>query len=99
MVRSPTCSCPHTTHLFNLLGKKWVIFIMQAVDQGSSTFTEIRKNIGDANTKILTDRLADLIELKIIKKSETGEYILSHLGKELSQKLIELGYWWGHQEK
>ena len=69
MIRSPKCNCPHVTSLFTLLGKKWVIFILQAVDEGADTFTEIRKNIGDANTKILTDRLRDLVEVGILQKS------------------------------
>lgn len=70
MIRSPKCNCPHVTSLFTLLGKKWVIFILQAVDEGSDTFTKIRQNIGDANTKILTDRLRDLVETGILRKSE-----------------------------
>lgn len=61
MVKTPSCNCPHATRLFNLIGKKWVIFIMQAVDEGHHTFTKIRENIGDANTKILTDRLGELV--------------------------------------
>jgi len=76
------------------LGKKWVIFILQAIDEGSSTFTEIRKNIGEANTKILTDRLAELVQSGIIEKRESGDYLLSNLGKELSEKLIDLAHWW-----
>ena len=61
MVRSPQCSCPHSQSLFSLLGKKWVIFIIQSVAQGASTFSAIRQDIGEANTKILTDRLAELV--------------------------------------
>ena len=45
MVRSPSCNCPHATELFTLLGKKWSMFIMRAVDEGAHTFTDIRKNI------------------------------------------------------
>jgi DNA-binding HxlR family transcriptional regulator len=81
------------------LGKKWVIFILQAVDEGASTFTEIRKNIGEANTKILTDRLAELVYAKILDKSESGNYTLTKLGKELSGKLIDLAHWWGEKNQ
>jgi DNA-binding HxlR family transcriptional regulator len=69
MVRSPRCNCPHATELFMLLGKRWSIFIMRSIDEGAYTFTDIRKNIGDANTKILTDRLAELVSVGIIEKS------------------------------
>jgi DNA-binding HxlR family transcriptional regulator len=96
MIRVPHCSCPKAQALFILLGKKWTIFIMQAVDAGADTFTQIREDIGGANTKIVTDRLAELVESGILlKDKKTGHYTLSSLGKELSNKLIELSHWWG----
>ena len=72
---------------------------MRAVDEGYHTFTAIRKHIGDANTKILTDRLAELVSVGILIKNETGNYELSDLGKELSQKLIELAVWWSKKDQ
>ncbi len=99
MVRAPRCNCPHAQSLFTLLGKKWVIFILQAIDEGAHTFTEIRRNIGEANTKILTDRLAELVESEILEKSESSEYTLSPLGQELSRRLIDLADWWGEAKK
>ncbi len=71
---------------------------MQAIDEGAHTFTDIRHNIWEANTKILTDRLHELVESGIVKKSETGNYTLSKLGKELSEKLIEVAHWWGEKK-
>lgn len=100
MVRSPQCTCPHAQSLFALLGKKWVLFILQAVDNGASSFTEIRRSIGEANTKILTDRLTELVNLWILlKDTPESKYSLSPLGKELSKKLIELAHWWGSNQK
>ncbi|NRH21053.1 helix-turn-helix transcriptional regulator [Candidatus Gracilibacteria bacterium] len=100
MVRSPQCACPHAQSLFALLGKKWVLFILQAVDNGASTFTEIRHNIGEANTKILTDRLTELVSLGILlKNTPDSRYTLSPLGHDLSQRLIDLAHWWGEQKK
>lgn len=99
MVKTPSCKCPHATRLYNIIGKKWVIFIMQAIDEGHHTFTTIRENIGEANTKILTDRLAELVTEGILIKSENGEYTLSVLGRDLSRKLIDLSHWWGEQNE
>ncbi|MBP9779881.1 helix-turn-helix transcriptional regulator [Candidatus Gracilibacteria bacterium] len=95
MVRIPHCKCPFAQELFTLLGKKWVIFIIEAIDEGAHTFTDIRHSIGEANTKILTDRLTELVGVGIIEKTDTGNYILSKLGKDLSVRLIELAHWWG----
>ena len=97
MVRSPHCACPHARSLFTLLGKKWVIFILQAIDEGATTFTEIRHAIGEANTKILTDRLSELVESHIITKSESGNYTLTSRGQELSERLVGLARWWGEE--
>jgi len=99
MVRSPQCRCPHAQDLFILLGKKWILFIIQAVDQGASTFTEIRRDIGEANTKILTDRITELVTSRVLVKQENGDYALSKMGKDLSTKLVELSHWWGEQKQ
>lgn len=98
MVRTPQCACPKAQALFTLLGKKWVIFIMQAIDNGACAFTEIGRDVGGANTKILTDRLSELVQAGIINKNtENGKYCLSDLGKELSHRLIDLSHWWGEE--
>ena len=97
MVRTPKCTCPNAQSLFTILGKKWMMFIMYSVDGGAHTFTEIRKNIGEANTKILTDRLTELVSVGILVKRENGNYELSNTGKELSKKLSEVTEWWGSQ--
>ncbi|MBC7498435.1 helix-turn-helix transcriptional regulator [Candidatus Gracilibacteria bacterium] len=100
MVRSPQCSCPHAQGLFAILGKKWVLFILQAVDHGAKTFTDIRRDIGEANTKILTDRLTELVtEGILLKNTPDSRYSLSPLGQDLSKKLIQLADWWGKNQK
>jgi DNA-binding HxlR family transcriptional regulator len=98
MVKKPVCNCPNMTELFTLLGKKWSLFILHAIGNGSHTFTEIRSSIGDANTKILTDRLAELVEEGILEKSQQSHYLLSPLGRELDKKIRKLGKWWGEQK-
>jgi DNA-binding HxlR family transcriptional regulator len=73
-----------------------MMFILQAVDHGAKTFTDIRHDIGDANTKILTDRLGELVEVGVLSKSkEEGIYALTGKGRQLAEKLIALGEWWG----
>ena len=99
MVKSPSCSCPNMTKLFTLLGKKWSIFIMYAVGNGHHTFTSIREHTGSPNTKILTDRLAELVEEGVLDKSENTQYRLSATGKELEKKIKKLGEWWGGEKK
>jgi DNA-binding HxlR family transcriptional regulator len=86
------------TNLFTLLGKKWSIFIIHAVESGNHTFTGIRSHTGNPNTKILTDRLSELVDERILEKSEAS-YQLSPLGKKLAKKISELGIWWSEQKE
>ena len=81
--------------LFTIIGKKWALFILHSVQEGAHTFTDIRKEIGDANTKILTDRLAELLENALLLKTEDGKYKLSQVGDELTSRLMEVAHWWG----
>lgn len=71
------------------------MFILQAVDHGSCTFTDIRRDIWDANTKILSDRLSELVEHQVLAKDASWSYRLTQRGKALTEKLIALGEWWG----
>lgn len=95
MVRNPQCECPHIQQLFTIIGKKWALFILNAVQEGAHSYTEIRKNIGDANTKILTDRLAELLEHELLVKDDFGKYALTPLGDELTTRLMGVAHWWG----
>lgn len=70
---------------------------MHSIQEGSHSFTEIKKAIGDANTKILTDRLAELWQQNIIAKTESGKYILTERGDILTQKVIEMAKWWAEE--
>ncbi len=73
MVKTPQCTCPRAQSLFTLLGKKWVIFILQAIDEDHHSFKKIGEAIGDANTKILTDRLEELTVSGIIERRVGGD--------------------------
>jgi DNA-binding HxlR family transcriptional regulator len=73
---------------------------MDAIASGYHSFTEIRRNIGEANTKILTDRLGELVEVGVIEKCKTeGTYGLTKLWEELTKKVQKLGEWWAEKEE
>lgn len=73
------------------------MFILEAIDHGAHTFTEIRHDIGEANTKILTDRLCELVEYQILSKKE-GKYFLTPLGEKLIKKILAITTWWWQQK-
>lgn len=80
MVKAPQYKCIKSTELFELLGKKWVIFIMKAIDEGSHTYGAIREAIGSANTTIVSQRLDELGEQGIVER------------KLISEKPIQIRY-------
>jgi DNA-binding HxlR family transcriptional regulator len=53
--------CP-MYQLFDLLGKKWIFFILILIKQDCSTFNVILKKIPKLNPKILSERLDLLVE-------------------------------------
>lgn len=99
MVKTPYCQCPNMQRFFNIIGKKWTLFILHSVKEGSHSFTEIREKIGHANTKILTDRLAELVEYEILAKTSSGKYIFTPDGEDLTEKIIDISYWWTHRDQ
>ena len=66
--------------LFTIIGKKWALFILHSVQEGA---------------KILTDRLAELVENKLLRKTDDGKYELTNIGNELTSRLMEVAHWWG----
>ena len=72
-----------------------MIFILQSVSHGAHTFTEIRLSIGEANTKILSDRLAELVKMQLLLKDTESHYDLSDRGKKLAEEMKKLAEWWG----
>lgn len=69
------------------------MFLLQAVDEGAHSFTDIRHHVGEVNTKILTDRLAELVSCAILEKRESG-YFLTSSGRELTERLLDISHWW-----
>ena len=99
MVQIPQCQCPYMQQFFTVIGKKWALFILNAVQDGFHSFTEIREQIGNANTKILTDRLSELVDARILTKTENGKYIFTEDGEILTTKILEISNWWCHREE
>ena len=94
MVKAPHYKCPQSAQLFELLGKKRVIFIIKSIEGGADTYTSIRQAIGSANTTIVSQRLDELGECGIVERKIISEkpiqirYSLTKKGKEIA-KVIE----------
>lgn len=85
-----------SAELFELLWKKWVIFIMKAIDEGAHTYGTIREAIGSANTTIVSQRLDELGEYGMIERKVVSEkpvqirYSLTKKWKEITKVIDKL---------
>lgn len=92
----PNQDCP-MAQLFEIIGKKWVIFIIRTINEWEHTFNGIREKLWGLNAKILTDRLTELEEKWFVSRDIVNEkpvkirYNLTSLWQELWKELESLG--------
>lgn len=91
-------NCP-VYQLFDVLGKKWTIYIVFLVGQNISSFSGIMKKLPKINSKVLSDRLDDLGENGFICREVSSAkplkitYTLTKKGKELQERLDGISDW------
>ena len=80
-----------------LLGKKWTLDVLTVLEQRSRRFNELRRDVPDATAKVLTDRLAELVDAGLIDRREVGtnhvSYSIHPAAMELLRIAEELGCW------
>jgi DNA-binding HxlR family transcriptional regulator len=93
---NPTCPIEIT---LEVIGKKWIVLILRELTSGQKRYSEIVSRLG-ASPKIISQRLKDLEERGIIKRTvfpeipPRVEYELTEKGKTLNlvlQAMIEWG--------
>jgi DNA-binding HxlR family transcriptional regulator len=79
--------------LFDLLGRRWVLRVIWELDQapGPLTFRELRTACGDVSSSVLTRRLAELTEARLVEH-EQG-YRLTCAGRTLVERIAPLTQW------
>lgn len=79
-------TCP-ITKVAELLSDTWTMLIMRALTEGPKRFGELEKWLNKISSRTLTLKLAKLIEVGLITKSEEGIYTTTEKGAGL--KIIE----------
>ncbi|WP_280769986.1 winged helix-turn-helix transcriptional regulator [Salipaludibacillus daqingensis] len=91
--------CPKFESAFLLLGKRWNGLILRVLLQGPARFRDISANIPSMSDKMLVDRLKELEQAELVKRSvfpETPvriEYELTEKGKAIEPALDEVQNW------
>ena len=78
--------------LFDLMGRRWAMGIVWQLNEGPLSFVEIQKRCESISPTILSARIKDLIEAKLIEKTLDG-YRLTSLGTELFRILEPFKGW------
>jgi DNA-binding HxlR family transcriptional regulator len=82
-----------------LIGPKWTLQIIQVLLAGPRRFTEIERALGDANPKVITVRLRELVASGLVARTYHAEvpprveYALTDRGRALRQVIDALTRW------
>jgi DNA-binding HxlR family transcriptional regulator len=69
-------ACPDLTFAFEILGKRWSALVLDLLGSRPARFNEIRRAVPGLSDKMLTERLAELMENALVARtSENGSSI------------------------
>jgi DNA-binding HxlR family transcriptional regulator len=91
--------CARFHKAVELIGRRWSGAIIHMLLQGPSRYAELRAAIPDITDRMLSERLRELEEEKIVARTvipETPvrvEYSLSAKGRALAPALDAIGHW------
>ena len=89
--------CP-VEFALDALGGKWKTVILARIKQGPLRYSELRRLIPSLSDKMLTQRLADLVESGFVTRENSldgnARYVLTERGHDLAAALQAL-YDWG----
>lgn len=74
--------------LFDLIGRRWTLRIIWELDQAAHplTFRDLRTSCGDISSSVLTRRLHELTEARLVERANSG-YTLTAIGATLVTSL------------
>jgi len=89
--------CP-VEFALDALGGKWKTVILARIKEAPMRYSDLRRLIPSLSDKMLTQRLADLIEVGFIATEKGGDgkdrYVVTERGRQLASTLQAL-YDWG----
>src|SRR5262245_30384188 len=89
--------CP-ISHACEILGPRWTIQILTELWNGSTRFNDIRRNVGNISSGLLSRRLKELEVAGLIERVEdkaagTVDYLRTDKAIKLEPALIALAEW------
>lgn len=80
--------------LFDLVGRRWALRVIWELEQAGRplTFRELRASCDDLSSSVLTRRLHELAEARIVERASDG-YVLTATGRDLVMSLEPVLAW------
>lgn len=75
--------CKKYEEVISWIGKKWSALILRCLKDSPLRFKDLARCVNACSEKVLTERLKELQELKLIELNGSY-YSLTHLGQELN---------------
>jgi DNA-binding HxlR family transcriptional regulator len=91
--RHPRSSSRPTVALFDLLGRRWALRILWEIRDAPLTFQTIQARCDSMSTSVLTRRLGELQDARLVEKDEAGRYGLTAQGTALLKGLDWIDDW------
>lgn len=79
--------------ILDLLGRRWTLRIGWELRDGPLAFRELQRRAGMPSPNILTTRLREAIEARLVEKRDDGRYALTRRGVSLQELLNPLDQW------
>jgi DNA-binding HxlR family transcriptional regulator len=102
-VTEPSPSCPVEITLAALRGR-WTTLVVRELLRGGRTYTELKRALPALSDKVLSERLAQLAEARVVERErQTGwppstHYRLTSHGERLGPVLQALWDWGAHRD-
>jgi DNA-binding HxlR family transcriptional regulator len=79
--------------LLELLGRRWMLRVLWELRDGPLPFRRLREACDEVSTSVLSQRLRELRDERLVAVDDTGAYALTTDGRALGDQLIALDAW------
>jgi DNA-binding HxlR family transcriptional regulator len=73
--------------LLDLLGRRWAFRILWELRQQPASFQALKRRCDSMSTSVLSQRLGELRDARLVEKDQAGGYALTEVGSRLLTRL------------
>lgn len=89
----PPSTPPSMLALLDLLGRRWALRILWELREEPASFQALQVRCDSMSTSVLTQRLTELRDARLVEKDSAGAYTLSDHGSALLARLDGVDQW------